>query len=352
MIKFFIGVMVCSACGLLAFGCSARKEEASSLPSKGKEGITSASAGGSSMADAKKGDSLTAKVNGVTITQTDVDQAVESLLNRYGGQVSPEQKAAMKPLLGKQALESLINQRLLLQEAEREGIQPDAKALEAQMKEISGHFPSPEAFQKMLASQGISEEMLRHDVGQDLKIQSLLEKKAPKTQSATDAEIAEFYKKNQDEFKTPERVKASHILIAVKPGESDQERSQKKKKIEALQKEIEKGADFAKLASENSDCPSKAQGGDLGYFERGKMTKPFETAAFAMKAGQVSDVVETEFGYHLIKLTGREEAQTVPLEKAKDKVALYLNNEKKQKGIGDYLEKLRKTAKIEYASKE
>jgi len=352
MTKLFIRAVVCCACGLIAFGCNAKKQESASPPSQGKEGKASASAGGSSVADSKKDDSMAAKVNGTTISHADVDQAVDALLNRYGGQVAPEQKAAMKSMLWKQALESLVNQRLLLQEAERGGIQPDEKAVDAQMKEISGRFPDSETFRKTLASQGVSEELLRHDVGQDLKIQALLEKKVPKTQSPSDAEIAEFYKKNQEQFKTPERARASHILIAVKPGESDQDRSQKRMRIEALRKEIEKGSDFAKLASENSDCPSKAQGGDLGFFERGKMTKAFETAAFAMKVGQLSDVVETEFGYHLIKLTGHEDAQTTSLDKARDKVASYLDNEKKQKGISDYLQKLRSSAKVEYAAKE
>jgi peptidyl-prolyl cis-trans isomerase C len=325
------------ACGLVAVGCGAGKEApVASSP----EGLA---------ARMKNGGSMAAKVSGAVITRADVDQAVKALMNRFGGQISPEQMAGMKPVMWKQALEALINQRLLIQEAEREGFQPDKKEIDAQMKTISSRAPSDEEFKKMLASAGLTEAALRRDIMQDLKINALLDKQVPKKEKASNEEIKAFYRDNPEDFKVPERVRASHILIKVNPGESVEARAQKRLKLVALRGRIQKGEDFAKLAGENSECPSKSQGGDLGYFDRGKMLKPFEDAAFKMKVGQVSDVVETQFGYHLIKLTGHEEASVTPLEKVRDKLADFLDRRKRQKAVGEYLQKLRSTAKIEYA---
>ncbi len=325
--------MIVLACGLIAAGCNARNDEpAASLQTSGGDAGSAA-----------------AKVNGTVITRAQLERAVKALADRFGGQVPPEQMANMKQILRKQALESLINQQLLAQEADREGIQADKKKIDAQMKEISGRLPDAESFKKLLASMGITESQLRQDIGQDVKIEALLDKKVPQEQKASDKEIKAFYQDNPEEFKVPERVRASHILIKVESGDSAQEREKKRLKVKELRGRIEKGEDFAKLASENSECPSKSQGGDLGYFARGSMVKPFEDAAFGMKVGQVSDVVETEFGYHLIKLTGREEASVTPLEKVRDKLAEFLNRQKKQGAVNDYLQKLRSSAKIEYA---
>lgn len=329
------------ACGLVIAGCRDRKEEAAAPATK---------AGADKAVASTRGDSMAARVNGTTISGAEVDQAVNILLSQYGGQIPPEQKAGIQPIMRKQAIESLINQSLLLQEADREGIRPDKKAIDDQMKQISARFPNSEAFQKLLASQGISEEQLRQDIGKDLKIQALLDKKTPTTPDVSDADIAAFYKDNPDNFKMPERVRASHILLTFSPADNDEVKSQKRQRLLSLKAELEKGADFAKLASENSDCPSKAQGGDLGLFEKGKMVKPFEDAAFAMKAGQVSDVVESQFGYHLIKVTGKEDAKAVPIEEAREKIASFLNQEKKQKAVGEYLQKLRSAAKVEYGA--
>jgi peptidyl-prolyl cis-trans isomerase C len=251
--------------------------------------------------------------------------------------------------LRRQALETLISQQLILDEADREKIQPDAKDVDAKMKEIAGRFPDAEAFKKMLAAAGLSEKQLRGDVLRNLKIEALLEKKLPKTEAVSEQEVEAFYRDNPEEFKAPERVRASHILITFKPEDDQKERARKRATLEGLKGKIGKGADFAKLAAENSDCPSKSQGGDLGFFGRGQMVKPFEDAAFAMKVNQVSDIVESEFGYHLIKVTGREEAGVVPLKDVRDKLASFLTRQKKQKAVGEHLQKLRSNAKVEYA---
>lgn len=161
-----------------------------------------------------------------------------------------------------------------------------------------------------------------------------------------DAKADEFYKQNIEKFKKPESVKASHILL--KCDKADTAGCKKaEEKIKDLRKKIVAGGDFAAIAKANSDCPSKEQGGDLGEFGRGQMVKPFEDAAFAMKQGDLSQPVKTDFGWHIIKVTGKTVAGTVPYAEVKDQIKNMLKNKDVSAKIRAYLEEMKKGAKIE-----
>lgn len=138
----------------------------------------------------------------------------------------------------------------------------------------------------------------------------------------TDKEIADFYKQKLNTlFSYPERVRAQHILIAIAPGAPAQAREKAKAKADSILKQLDRGADFSKLAAQYSDDPgSRDHGGDLGFFERGQMIKPFEDAAFSLKPGQVSAVVGTRFGYHIIKVNEVKPAHTDTLAEAKPRI--------------------------------
>ena len=289
-------------------------------------------------------------VNGKQISRFEVDQAVQTLLMQHREQIPPDQMSEAKSALWKQAMEHLINQNLLVQEADRQGIKADEKSVEGRFSEVSGRFPGPKEFHEVLGSMGMTEQEFRQEIRLNLKIESLLDKKLSGARKVTDEEVNTFYRDHPENFRTSEQVRASHILIAFKPEEPQQERDLKRSKISRLRDEIEGGAAFEELAQQNSDCPSKAKGGDLGFFERGRMVKPFEEAAFKMKKGEVSQVVETEFGYHLIKVTDRKEPGVVALDQVRQKVASYLDSQNKEKQIGDFLTALRKTATIDYGT--
>jgi peptidyl-prolyl cis-trans isomerase C len=148
-------------------------------------------------------------------------------------------------------------------------------------------------------------------------------------------------------FKQPEQVKASHILIKVTPDADDAQKATARKKIEEIQQKLKNGGDFAALAKEYSEGPSGARGGDLGFFRHGQMVKPFENAAFGLEPGQVSDVVTTRFGYHLIKVTEKKPAKTLAYSEVKDKIGERLKQQKIEKQAGEYIDGLKKDAKIE-----
>ena len=145
-------------------------------------------------------------------------------------------------------------------------------------------------------------------------IAKMMNAQVANTTEATDAEVKDFYDKNPDRFKRAESVRASHILLMVDPKADEATKQQTRTKIDGILKRAKGGEDFAALAKENSQDGSAAQGGDLGYFPKEKMVPAFADVAFALKTGEISDVVTTQFGVHIIKVTDRKPAGTVPLE--------------------------------------
>lgn len=166
--------------------------------------------------------------------------------------------------------------------------------------------------------------------------------------TVTDEDVRRYYEQHQEEFRVPERVKASHILIRIAVSAPEDEKKKAREKAEGILKKIKGGDDFAKLASEFSDDPgSKARGGDLGFFGRGMMAKPFEDAAFSLKPGEVSDLVETQFGYHIIKVEEKTEAQTEPFETVKEKVRAKALEEARRTKVNEFIEKALKDSGAE-----
>jgi len=309
-----------------------------------KSGVSS----GETAADSQEGSKMAVKVNGQVVSEQEVTQEENRLKQQLIGRVSPEQIAQMGDVIRKQAIENLINKVLLEQEVEKEKVEIDKKEIDARMEEVRKNFASEEEFEQRLGALGITKEELIKDIEIGLGIEALLDRETDKVEDASDSEVSAFYNENIDQFKQPERVRASHILIAFSEGESDSSKAEKKLRAAKVLGELKDGADFAQLAQIYSDCPSKMKGGDLGYFERGRMVKPFEDAAFALKTGEMSEVVETQFGYHIIKVTDHLPSRVVPLEEAKEDIRAYLTGEKKKNAVDNYINLLRAEAVIEW----
>ncbi len=163
----------------------------------------------------------------------------------------------------------------------------------------------------------------------------------------TEKEAKAYYDKNPDLFKSPEQIKARHILIQVPKESSDEEKKKLKEKAEEVLKKVKAGEDFTKLAAEFSDdSGTKSKGGDLGSFSKGSMVPAFEQAAFALKAGEVSDLVETEFGFHVIKVDEKKEAVSEPFPAIKEKVTKQALREKQETKVSEFVEQALKKAKV------
>lgn len=176
-----------------------------------------------------------------------------------------------------------------------------------------------------------------------------LQKEVSEKITVSEEDISSYYKTHQDDFKTPEMVKARHILVKVDAGASKADKKKAKEKAEGILKKIKSGEDFEEIASELSDDTfSKSKGGDLGFFTRGRMVKSFEDAAFSLKPGEISDIVETKFGYHIIKLDEKKEEGVEPYDTAKIKIKENLLKERTRSKVSEFMDKAMKDANVEF----
>ncbi|MGA2172191.1 MAG: peptidylprolyl isomerase [Sedimentisphaerales bacterium] len=288
-------------------------------------------------------------VNGRDITEAEVDARIKPHLSRITKQMDPNVVEQYKGRIRAQMLEGMITEMLLDEQVAKAGIVITDSDVNDKIGEITTQQGmSIDSVKAMLEAQGQSFEQFKQQMKKGLGYEKLVDRQAGDVE-VNDAEALAYYKENQEDYNAPEQVQASHILIKVAPSASDEEKAQAKAKAGKLLKDIKGGADFATLAKENSDDPgSKIKGGALGSFSRGDMVKPFEDVAFALKTGQVSDIVETQFGYHIIKVTGHKPAGLTPFEKVKPDIIKMLKDTKKGRLFRQYIGKLRAEAKIVY----
>ncbi|HEX8960192.1 MAG TPA: peptidylprolyl isomerase [Geobacteraceae bacterium] len=286
-----------------------------------------------------------AKVNGTPITRAEVDRATKILLVQ--SRAPQNLNAAMKKQAEDAALDQLIGAELLYQTGSKLELKDLDKQVADKLAQGKARFKTPAEYEAALKSNGIAEKELKDIVRKDIVINNLFEKEIVAKVTVSEADVKKFYDDNQDKFKRPESYHASHILIGVDPKATAEEKKKAKEKAEAVRKKVLAGEDFAALAKAESTCPSKEKGGDLGTFGQGEMVPPFEKATAALKPGQISDVVETQFGYHIIKLVEKKDAGVVKFDEAKDNIERYLKQTKTQKAIGDYIAQLKSKATIE-----
>jgi len=284
-----------------------------------------------------------AKVGKAVITRGELQQAMKVLASQQGGEIPAEALKQMEP----NTLEQLIAAEILYQAGQKLEIKDLDKQVEFRVAQGKGKFGSMAEYETALKSSGMTEPELITLIRKDVIINNLVEKEIISKISITEADAKKFYDENGAQFKKDAQVKASHILIGVDATASAEDKKKAKEQAEGLLKEIKAGKDFAELAKANSTCPSKTQGGDLGFFGKGQMVKAFEDAAFGLKKDEVSGVVETQFGYHIIKLTDRKEAETVPFEEVKEKIVNFLKNQKIQKGVQEFVAAQKDKIKIE-----
>jgi peptidyl-prolyl cis-trans isomerase C len=266
-----------------------------------------------------------ADVGGSKITREELArgvQAAQAKMARVGQRVLPNLDTY------RQVLDELVMDRVLQKEAKAAGIVASDAEVEAQLAMIRSRLPSPEAYKQVLAANGVSEARFKESLASGIAKQRYVETKLVPAEKVTDPEVREYYDKNRPKFVNPEAVHVRHVMVKVDQGASPADKAKAREKAEALLKRIQGGEDFAQLAQQNSDDPgSKANGGDVGWMPRGKMVPAFDKAAFALaKPGDLSPVVETEFGFHLIQMIERRATSVVELDQVKGKILQFLQN--------------------------
>lgn len=299
-----------------------------------------------SFSPAKAGkDEKVAVVNDHIIYMSNLNEEMsryERQLASAGQVLNEEQQAEMRS----NVLDGLINRELLKQESEKQGIEIGAHEVDQEMATLKERFPNEEGFRMALSQMEIDEETLRQQFSQDLAVQKLIDTQVAHKVEVTPEEAKSFYDSNPELFKSPEMVRASHILVKVEPQATSAEKAKAREKIEGIQQRLQRGGEFAELAREYSDCPSAQRGGDLDFFQKGQMVAPFENAAFSLEPGQVSEVVETQFGYHLIKVTDKTEAGVTPYENIAGQIGQHLKQQKVNQELSEYVAQLKSRADV------
>jgi peptidyl-prolyl cis-trans isomerase C len=285
-------------------------------------------------------------VNGSVITGEEFNRELSQVKQRISQQKLEISSAQLEGIRN-EILDNLIDFELLFQESRNNGIKVEKETIDSQMKSLKQKFSNDTEFENFLSELKLSESSLKLKIKKGIAIQELVETQIAHKIKISDEESKIFYDTYPGLFKQPEQVKASHILIKIDKGADEAKKSEATEKIKTIQLKLKKGEDFAALAKEFSEGPSKNNGGDLGYFQRGQMVKSFEDVAFALKTEAVSDIVETQFGYHIIKVVDKKPEKTIAYENVKEDLAQQLKQEKTQEEVKIYIQKLREKSKIE-----
>jgi peptidyl-prolyl cis-trans isomerase C len=283
---------------------------------------------------------VVARVNGQNVPKSDFDRLLKQM-EMQAGQPVPQ---ARRDEVCRAVLDQLVTYTALVQEATARKVEvtpAEAKQVsDAKIAELRKQIPDPKAFNKALAERNMTLDRLRADIRNDIAINKMMQAEVASTPAVTDAEVREFYDKNPNEFTG---LRASHILI--RPAGFDED-SKKKARAQAedLMKQARAGADFADLARKHSADGSAQQGGDLGFFTKGSMVPAFSDAAFALKPGEVGDVVETQFGFHVIKSLERKD---VPFDDASTKIREFLTAKHRDERQKAFVADVKSRSKIE-----
>jgi peptidyl-prolyl cis-trans isomerase C len=299
-----------------------------------------------SVAQDKTSEGKVALVNGIIISQDEFDREVAGLeqhLASRGTSVNDEQRKELKM----DVLENLINRELIYQESQKSGIKVGETAVAEQLNAVKKQFPNDDEFKNALLKMNLTEADLTAQIKKSMAIDQFIDKQFSDKITVTEKEAKHFYDTNQELFIKDGDIRASHILITVPSDANEAQKAEAHKKIETIQKKIKKGDDFAVLAKEYSQCPSSASGGDLDFFGRGQMARPFEAAAFALEPGEISGIIETRFGYHIIKCTGKKPGTALAYNDVKDDLQKFLKQKKLQEQLKEYTKGLEKKAKVE-----
>ncbi len=301
--------------------------------------------------DPAPGNEVVVTVNGIQITRAEIDADIEQKLASVAGKMPPEQLEQIKTRMQEKAVDHFITKTVLSAECDKNKISVTPEDIDKTFGEMTKTLPEGMTVDDALKTSGMTLESLKKDIAFNLRVNKLIDANVKQPAPPTEADVKQFYEQNKNSFEVKESAEARHILIKTSKDDDEKVRAEKRARIEKLRTQLVEGADFAKIAAENSDCPSKSRGGSLGTFERGRMVKPFEDAAFSQKINEIGPVVETQFGYHIIQVQKRTPATQRPFEEVKDQIKEHLERTAKNTAVREYIEGLKSKAAIVYGKK-
>ena len=250
--------------------------------------------------------------------------------------------------LRREAMDLLIEQVLVAQQAEKAGVRADEATVDEVFGEVRSVFDDEATFEMKLKEDGFTQESLRRHLGRMMAAQQYLDGIRENSGEVTEQDLKRYYEDNAQRLTLPEQVRVRHILITWKPMGKQDDRAFIRESMQPILERARAGEDFAALAREFSDdFATKQMGGDTGFFHRGQMAPAFEEAAFALEPGEVSDVVETSFGVHIIKLEQRQERELLAYDDIHDQLRDHVRQEKAEAAVRAEIDRLQAAADIE-----
>ena len=355
MIRVLV-VCFCSAACLLALGCASKPE----VPDEQQTREYRSTKNGESEATAPEATEMKSAESPGVIKATGPVATIDGKpvsAEEFNKEIERIVASGLPPALVGQAapqiVQKLVDRRLIEDEIERQNVQVTDAEVEAKMQEVREEFAKASekmgqqaSLETLVQQLGITEQELRDSIEQSIAIEKMLQKRG--VNDPDPKEVRAFYDDNKTQFEQPEQVHARHILIKVDQGADEATWEAAKKRAETIRTEaVKKGTDFAALAKEKSEGPSAPEGGDLGFFARGRMVPEFEKAAFELKPGEISEPVRSDFGWHIIKVEEKKESGPVPFEEVDEELTAQMKNQRVNEALLAFLDELRSSRKVE-----
>ena len=289
-----------------------------------------------------------ARVNGVVITRREFQIEYRQAVDKHVDEGQPVNEAYIAPIR-RAVIQRMVEEELLFQESRRLGIAVSTEELDDRIAAARARFDSEGAFAQEIARLHMDENQYRRKLHRQMAIDRVIERQVMPSITLSEEEIRQFYDANPQRFKTPEKIRLSHILIRFAPGENTDQPTQARRKMETIAAQLTQGADFAALAKDYSEEPRREYGGDLGYVERGQILPQLETVAFELEVGETSPILTTGHGFHLLRVTDRKPGKVTTFEEAQPEIRQTLLQLKRDRAVKAYADTIRKKADIRAA---
>ena len=288
-------------------------------------------------------DKIVGVVNGEVITQSEVMQSLFPLYDEYKKEYTGKKLEEKMMEAEDMVLNQLIEDKLVLSEAKKEGIKADDSEVEARIQGIiKSRFESDEKFREILAIQNIPFSNMKDALKNDIIKSKIVRQKVGGRIVITPSEVRQYYDEHINEFVEPERAEVLNILVRKKD-QKDEKAKELIKKIKAL---LDRGEDFEAVAREYSEGPNAKGGGGLGLIRRGEMMKEVDETIFALEPGSISDIVETPIGYHIFKVIAKLPATSKDFDSAKSDITETIYRKKIDKNLAKWIKELKENAYI------
>jgi len=293
-------------------------------------------------------DRIVAVVNQEIITFSEIEKWSLPFQKEIQAEDRLERRERIQEVFRK-VLDRIIEEKLIEQEAKKSGIKVTSKEIDVAVEEVKQkHKINQEELEKALAAEGLTLEVFKKDLEKRILRSKFVSSAVKLEQKAGEKELKEFFQKNVNQYRVNESYRPAHILFFISQDATPEQIRGIRKKSQKVLEKIKEGADFAKMAIEYSeDTSSRKEGGDLGYFKKGELLPTLEREAMKLQVGEVSDLIRTEVGFHILKLLDRKGGEPPPFEEIKEKVQADYYEKELEKAYQQFLSKLKEKSVIE-----